>query len=561
METLHKLDQYDDAIGLKLAIEQVNQWYSAGKHSTAWQLDPIVLEMPNSWKALPSLSDPEQVTFDPSYDGEFLREAVWLGMISKLIAETAPPEPIGIRAPPAERKTTPLLSMTNASDPPELQLAERIFDWTIRNIQLEAPEWTESAPLELPRNWHSPWETVLLGRGTASDRAWLFMLLARQQGLNVVMLSLGDPAKPDELVDWIPALLLSSGEGDNKRTEFYLFDPALGLPIPAPRVVDGKPTDALQIATLSQVVADEKLLRQLDAGGKKYPVTADDLKSVTVRVEASPGYLSKRMKVLESQLAGSNRVILSSSPTELEKSLPAAEYLSKKVGVWPRPYETLTLRAAADADTVKRFEQQMLAYNNPLLKKELVEGDKNDRITRHREDPESGGQSRRQTRQRHPLRVGRMMQVIGRNDQDQGAIRYLQEAQVSEAEQAELAARVPIELLRALSGSNHAATFWLGQVKAAEGAKAAHDATDSQQQGNQAAADEQRKIAERETTAALNYFDKFEHNLWRGAATYNLGRLYEVLGNNTKAIEVYRLDESPQRQGNLLRARQLERLK
>jgi len=46
---------------------------------------------------------------------------------------------------------------------------------------------------------------------------------------------------------------------------------------------------------------------------------------------------------------------------------------------------------------------------------------------------------------------------------------------------------------------------------------------------------------------------------WVGGARYNLGRTYEALGDIENAREQYFQDESPQKHGNLLRARYLAR--
>ena len=46
---------------------------------------------------------------------------------------------------------------------------------------------------------------------------------------------------------------------------------------------------------------------------------------------------------------------------------------------------------------------------------------------------------------------------------------------------------------------------------------------------------------------------------WAATAQYNLGRAYEANGQLQKAIEMYEDDDSPQRHGNLLRARRLKR--
>ena len=44
---------------------------------------------------------------------------------------------------------------------------------------------------------------------------------------------------------------------------------------------------------------------------------------------------------------------------------------------------------------------------------------------------------------------------------------------------------------------------------------------------------------------------------WTGGARYNLARTYEVLGDHANARAYYEQDKSPQRHGNLLRARRL----
>ena len=45
---------------------------------------------------------------------------------------------------------------------------------------------------------------------------------------------------------------------------------------------------------------------------------------------------------------------------------------------------------------------------------------------------------------------------------------------------------------------------------------------------------------------------------WKNGAHYNLARCYEALGRIDEARQLYLIDDSPQRHGSLLRARQLE---
>ena len=88
---------------------------------------------------------------------------------------------------------------------------------------------------------------------------------------------------------------------------------------------------AIQPATLAQVVAEPKLLRRLDAGpSHKYGVEASDLKHVAALLEASPDYLSRRMKLLESRLAGEQRMVLTTAPSEHAERWKAAKHVAAR---------------------------------------------------------------------------------------------------------------------------------------------------------------------------------------------------------------------------------------
>src|SRR3990172_8564252 len=81
--------------------------------------------------------------------------------------------------------------------------ARELFDWTARNVQLDgvpAAEGTQAPSRVLQK----PWETLLFGRGTATDRAWLFILLARQQAIDAAVLALPseEPSTKGQLENW-----------------------------------------------------------------------------------------------------------------------------------------------------------------------------------------------------------------------------------------------------------------------------------------------------------------------------------------------------------------------
>src|SRR5262249_27530977 len=143
--------------------------------------------------------------------------------------------------------------------------------------------------------------------------------------------------------------------------QLYLFDTSLGLPLPGP---GGK-----GIATLKQAAEDESVLNQLDLDDSHhYPVKAAEAKEVLAFVEGSPGYLAKRMKALESQLAGSERVVLSASPSQIAGRLKGAAHVAPEVKLWPVPFETLALRQLdrqAPPIFKERMANEMAPYKTP----------------------------------------------------------------------------------------------------------------------------------------------------------------------------------------------------
>jgi hypothetical protein len=159
------------------------------------------------------------------------------------------------------------------------------------------------------------------------------MLLARQQGIDTALIALADKdGKPTQT--WCLGVL--------SQGKLYLFEPTLGLPIPAPGGVHRDEAGRLQIepATLAQVAADDALLRQLDLPERPYPVKSSQIQRVVAQVEGSPAYLSQRMKLIESQLAGDDRVVLSVDASAQAERFKACGHV---VGaeLWDVPYRTL----------------------------------------------------------------------------------------------------------------------------------------------------------------------------------------------------------------------------
>ncbi len=365
---------------------------------------------------------------------------------------------------------------------------------TVRNIQLEDDARGGAGP----GNRHWPFETLLYGRGTAIDRAWLFILLARQQGLDVVMLGLADENRKS-VRPWLPALVL---DGD-----LYLFDCRLGLPIPGP--TEGG------VATLAQVAADEQLLRRLDLDDDhRYPVRAEALQQVVAFVEGSPAGLSRRMALVESRLAGKHKMKLTSPGSALAQRVGKLPHVAE-ARLWPLPFEVSRWKANLGPEQKRAAVREMVLYQAMPA-----------------------------------LRRGRALHFKGQYEGEQGAKRYYLNARPPEKFiedfklSKEMAKRIPaatiarveaVQILRMREGKQNA-SFWLGLIF-------------FEQEDYPNAID----FFAKRTLAAS------ENSPWTAAARYNLARTYEAEGNLAKAIELYASDTaSPQSHGNRLRARWLK---
>ncbi|MEX0614191.1 MAG: CDC27 family protein [Pirellulales bacterium] len=281
-----------DEHAISQIVTWLNQWLRQSEPKTDWgaaATDPLLDTLDghqSSDEALaPYISDQalSAQAFQP-YDGRLLQEAVWHRDIARW-AQGA-----------------------NFND---VDRATALFDWTVRNVQLVADE--EAAA-------HRPWQVLLYGRGSAKQRAWVFAMLCRQQGLDVVMLA----TSAAESKFWLPALLVED--------QLYLFDTRLGLPIPA--------AGGEGIATLQQIREDDSLLRQLDLEGMPYPVTADALANVVPQIVADPFDLTRRARQVESKLTGDDHLVLTSRPSELAERLKSIPQLAD-ARLWDLPFRTL----------------------------------------------------------------------------------------------------------------------------------------------------------------------------------------------------------------------------
>ncbi len=208
LQALRDLERYDLPETIRQMIDRLNQWIQDQKPLDNWQVDPLVDTLPEGLRKLLPELHLEQMKFAQE-DASFFREVVWLRNIAHWAHQ-------------------------GAVDP--LGQAEGLFDWVVRNIQLE------SVPVVAPgtqavRVLPWAWETLLFGRGTAMDRAWVFILLLRQLGIDAGIVGLNA-----NRVFGRPAGRLSGPSQVLQDQDLYLFEPTLGVPIPGP----GQPPTGFQ---------------------------------------------------------------------------------------------------------------------------------------------------------------------------------------------------------------------------------------------------------------------------------------------------------------------------
>ena len=511
---------------MRQIADRLARWLREQHPSGNWQRDPLLESLPVHLQQLPMVRAIDGMEL-LHYDSFALMEAAWLRDCARWVC--------------AERTD-------------QLGRAQRLFDWTVRNIQLEDERLPTSddlagqaaAPGETSPDTAStdkvrskarvplvPWEVLLFGRGTAWERAWLFILLARQHQISAAVLAIAEenPERPPR--PWAVGVLI---EG-----QVYVFDPQLGLPVPGPDGLQLAPTGTLRIrpATLAQLAADETLLRGMDAGPElRYPITAADLSRVVALVEASPAALSPRLKLIESNLPEKQRMVLTISAQQEAKrwrSLPGIT----AAGLWLYPYQTLHQR-------LHLGPQQIRARLLMLLPFFALEGT--------------------------PLYKGRLLHLRGQFAGEETAVPYYLAARLSDQQIREvmeqtvkqyresqiphLASLPPEERktaeklitengfkeaqLRAqfIALGKQDATFWLALIAA--------------EQGNfRSAAD------------YLSYraADTPIENRWASASHYLMARLLEAVGQTDAAAKLYEADlPGPYRHGNLLRAAWLRKL-
>src|SRR5262249_26725156 len=118
-----------------------------------------------------------------------------------------------------------------------LRRAELAFDWAVRQVRL--PEGRDSDADPLPLDF-----VLRRGRGSAEERALVFVALLQQLDLPGCLIALREPLAAGFQI-WACGALIGR--------DIYLFDPRMGIPIPGPGGVG--------VATLTEAQNKPELLK------------------------------------------------------------------------------------------------------------------------------------------------------------------------------------------------------------------------------------------------------------------------------------------------------------
>ena len=202
-----------------------------------------------------------------------------------------------------------------------LDLAERLFEWTVRHLVLVPTN--EEASL-------TPADAALRGLGDYRDRMWMFFELLRQADLEGVVVAVSRKRAPDSLVPWVCAVVVD-GEG-------RVFDPVAGVAAPSR---SGRPGE---IATIRELIEDPSIVAELYAGADDAVVKADEIERFKLLVPFDATKVSPRAAFLQSRLTGAARLnIALDYPAAVERAEALLADGPEPVGAqaWRYPFETI----------------------------------------------------------------------------------------------------------------------------------------------------------------------------------------------------------------------------
>ncbi|HIA64224.1 MAG TPA: hypothetical protein EYN93_15265 [Planctomycetaceae bacterium] len=332
LQIIDDLDATDFNQATTTSIFNFNLWSKLHDDDPQWVTPSLINTVPTELASTGLVQAIGGKRFIP-LDINYLHETSWLHAIAQwAVADDLPHRMFW-------ESYKPTIADEVASE--KLTKVLKLFDWTVRNIQLAPlldyptiPANTEgpvkiSPQLGLPGPGYSRTNrhVLTLGVGDWWQRARIFVLLARQQGIDVVLLGLpaefGKTNQP-----WLTAAIIGK--------ELYLFDFNKGLP-----VLNAAKT---AIVTLKQLKEDVDFTQTL------FPVAhqqqpQETLDGLVGLIEADVVAVSHRMAILEKYLTGERQMVLTVAPSIISLRL-RTEHQINRSKIWLPIYEGYLFEAA-----------------------------------------------------------------------------------------------------------------------------------------------------------------------------------------------------------------------
>lgn len=444
----------------------------------------------------------------------------------------------------------------------KLRTATRLFDWTVRNIALQPTDVSVPPPdgLQFPFGMsfmgpgyrQSDYQTIMLGIGDGLQRAGVFTQLCRQAGVPAAVLGTIDP-KTGSVKPFCVGVL--AGE------DIYLFEPTLGIFVPGPGQ-EG-------IATLAQARSDVLVLRRLGIAGFDqftYPLAKEDVQQCVALLNLLPETISPRMQGVQSGLTGDRRMNVYVDAASMAKQFDSITGISS-VKLWDVPVLAEVYRSVCEAYAERdplfaffyRSRWSMLETEFAVRKADYEILAEYDPDTEYGMDV--GYSDRVAVDKIRPLLQARWRHLLGRfgdeeEDNFQGARSIYLAHRKPEFEIEDLSIDVDLQkrygirrelgvdteiynrqvshIQQMMQLGKRTATYWLSLLQADDG-----------------------RLETAEGWIAKRVLDEDQGSEWVPAARYNLARLAEQLGETERALDLYKVEGTPQEHGNRIRARLL----
>ena len=197
----------------------------------------------------------------------------------------------------------------------------------------------------------TPFEVIMTGRGSAKDRAWVFISALRQLRIDGVILSSNSKESA-----WLVGALTDK--------KVLLFDMNLGLPVVRSSDLDGLlPSTPV---SLSDLAGDDEILGSVTGGDHPSPMADDDFKDCRALLVGGPSVFAQRSLLLQDVMTGDGVAVLcdplhdiGESPGLVSRTKECGDWSDENLAIWDYP--------ATQLDSFSRLNEEDLARLSLLM--------------------------------------------------------------------------------------------------------------------------------------------------------------------------------------------------